>query len=62
MSNRPMAGVLGKSAVGARTPWAAEDVFLLMLLPYLLTLGVLLLCGPVMFVAWGVSAVVARLN
>lgn len=65
MSNRTMAGLAGTggAATGAaagKPAWAAEDLLLLAMLPYGLAGGILLLCGPIMLVAWGVSELLAR--
>jgi hypothetical protein len=49
-----------KAVARARAPWGADDVCVVLLLPYVLTFTVLVLCVPVMLVAWGVSAVLAR--
>lgn len=60
MSKAMTAMVAGKGAAAARTSWAVEDVVLLAMMPYGLAAAVLLLCGPVMLVAWAVSEVIGR--
>lgn len=52
MNNQGLAGVVAARAATPQLSWAAEDVVLFMLVPYALTLAVLLLCVPVMLVAW----------